>query len=451
METTRVRFAPSPTGELHVGGARTALFNYFVAKKNKGTFILRIDDTDRERSRPELERDICENLRWLGIEWDAGPDNPGSYGSLRQSERLNRHCQAAREMLANNKAYCDEGGALRLKYPTSDIVINDVICGECVFSPKALGPEPVILRQDGTPTYHLASVVDDADMGITHVIRGQDHLTNTAKQVLIFHALEARLPVFAHLPLILGTDGQKLSKRNSEGLAAVSQFRTSGYLPQALVNFLMLLGWSHPQGKEQISIEDAVEAFSLDRVGKTASIFDVPKLDWLNAWWIKHLPVEEISREALQFTAEYRDIILQRGDKYWRDVISTLRDELRSLRDAKVLAKILVAEEFEVSADSRALLTDCDEQAVCSQIAKAWLELIKETATEGDSDCYDAAQFQQLNSMLKKQLGFGGKKLFQVLRIAITGQLSGPELKAIIPFIRRELLIERASQILENF
>jgi len=262
----RVRFAPSPTGKLHIGGARTALFNYLLAKNSGGKFLLRIDDTDLARSTKENEEDILNSLKWLGLNWDEGPDTDQKFY---QTNRLERHVEVANQLLENGKAYKDHEGVVRIKYPEGNITVDDLILGPCSFETEDLGPDPVILRSDGRPTYHLASCVDDADFKITHIIRGQDHLTNTTKHIVLFDAMEVEQPKFAHLPLILGTDGSKMSKRNTESFTTVKQFMDHGYIPEALNNFLMLLGWSHPDESETLSMDDATKHFSLDRLNQT--------------------------------------------------------------------------------------------------------------------------------------------------------------------------------------
>jgi len=302
----RVRFAPSPTGLLHIGGARTALFNFLASRKEDAVFILRVDDTDKERSLVENETSILESLKWLGLNWDEGVgiEPEGPYAPYRQSERLAKHLALAEHLKSSSAAYIDDENCVRLRYPDEDIVVDDLICGECRFSPSSLGPDPVIIRSDGSPTYHLASVADDVEMGITHVIRGQDHLTNTAKHIVLFRALGAKVPAFAHLPLILGEDGSKLSKRNSTGFTTVPDFIAAGYLPEALCNFMCLLGWSHPEGKDIFNLEEAAQVFNFDRVSSTSAKFELTKLDWFNAQYIRALSPDELSEITLKWTGE---------------------------------------------------------------------------------------------------------------------------------------------------
>ena len=325
MTAPRVRFAPSPTGSLHVGGARTALYNWLFARRHGGTFILRIEDTDVERSRKELTQQIQDAMSWLGLTWDEGP--------FFQSERQRLYREAADRLLAEGKAYrafetpeqleaekkaaeaagtafrysgagrtttreeSDRRAAdgerfvLRLKMPDEPIVVDDVVQGRAEFAAGALD-DFVLLRSDGHPLYHFSVVVDDVAMGITHVVRGVDHLPNTPKHVALFRALGAPVPVFAHLGMILGADGKKLSKRH--GAAGVEEFREQGLLPEALFNFLALLGWSPGDDREKMTIEEMASVFSLERIGPSPSRFDHEKLLWLNGQYMQELSAEDL-------------------------------------------------------------------------------------------------------------------------------------------------------------
>ncbi len=445
----RVRFAPSPTGPLHIGGARTALFNYLFARAKGGSFILRIDDTDVERSRKEYEEDIVRGLEWLGISWDEGPGQGGASGPYKQSERTAFYQKAGEKLLADKKAYQDKEGTIRLRYPATEVIVDDRICGECKFSVSSLGPEPVLFRADGSPTYHLASVVDDIEMKISHVIRGQDHLTNTAKHVFLFRGLGHEPPTFAHLPLILGKEGGKLSKRNSEALVSVREFQEAGYLPEALLNFMMLLGWSHPEALEQISLDEAMKSFSLERVGKTGAIFDSAKLNWLNGWWLRHLPIEKVAEEGLAFSGEYKDQILHRGERFWREFVLELRDSMELLADIRGLLQLVFSIELDLHDEAKELLqTEGSERVV--QVISQWIRVLEEHSPEPDKESYTKEQFSQLSALLKKEVGFGGKPLFQALRIAVMGALSGPELKVLVPLISQNTLYKRAKLTLEK-
>ncbi len=347
----RVRFAPSPTGHLHIGGARTALFNWLFARRLGGTFILRIEDTDLQRSTQESVDAIIDNLRWLGLDWDEGP--------ILQSSRFRLYAPYAERLVAEGKAYLSRkrkakvdyssdqkgddaaegdrsagGGesekpAVFLKRPERAIVVNDLVHGEVSFSPDAVG-DLVLMKSDGTPTYNFACVIDDAEMRITHIIRGDDHLSNTPKQLILYEALGLPVPLFAHVPLIMGPDGSRLSKRH--GATSVGQFREEGILPEALVNFLALLGWSPGDDREIMTLEELVAAFSLDRVNKKSAVFDTQKLEWLNMKYFKKRTAEEITRMALPYLAAYGVEPAAVSAERMEAVVRLLGERFRTLR-----------------------------------------------------------------------------------------------------------------------
>src|SRR4051795_2565276 len=287
----RYRFAPSPTGALHIGGARTALYNWLLARGSGGTFVLRIEDTDRERSTPENVEQILDALRWLELDWDEGP--------LSQAERAGRHGEQIARLLEEGHAYEDDG-AVRLRVPDDgETTVTDVIRGEVTFPHSAID-DFVIRRSDGSPLYNLAVAVDDLDMGITHVVRGEDHLPNTPRKAMILKALGAEPPIYAHLPLLHGTDGKKLSKRH--GAASVQDLRNSGYLREAVINYLALLGWGYDESTTFFSIEELKELFSLERVSKNPAVFDEQKLRWVNGRYVRELSAEDLTHRLEEFT-----------------------------------------------------------------------------------------------------------------------------------------------------
>ncbi len=337
----RVRFAPSPTGQLHVGNARTALFNWLLARGSGGAFILRIEDTDAERSTRESEAAILRDLRWLGLDWDEGPDVGGPHGPYRQSERLHLYESYAKELLAAGAAYhcfCStaqldldrqaalaegrptlyagtcrhvtreqaaeriasgERPAIRFRVPHErDVVFTDAVRGDVRFQTDVIG-DPVIVRADGTPAYNFAVVVDDALMEVTHVVRGEDHISNTPRQILLYEALGFAAPVFAHLSLVMGPDHSPLSKRH--GATSVAEFRGKGYLPEALVNYLALIGWSPGGGDELLPIDELARRFSLDGVGHSAGVFDEEKLAWANRHYLKIADPSRLAELALPY------------------------------------------------------------------------------------------------------------------------------------------------------
>lgn len=296
--SVRVRLAPSPTGPLHVGTARTALFNFLYAKVHDGTFLLRIEDTDRERSKPEYAAEILEGLKWLGVVWEEGPDVGGPHGPYRQSERLAHYQEAAQRLLRQGRAEKRDGAVVFRASVESPVVVDDLIRGAVSFPPSELA-DFVIVKSDGTPLFHLTVVVDDAAMGVTHVIRGEDHLSNTPRHMLLQRALGLPTPQYAHLPLLLDARRRKLSKRTAEtGLLA---YRDQGYLPEAMVNFLVLLGWNPKTTEEVFTIEDLAERFDLAAVQRGGAVFDSQKLDWLQREHLGRLPLATLRERAAPF------------------------------------------------------------------------------------------------------------------------------------------------------
>src|SRR5918992_21795 len=310
----RVRFAPSPTGALHIGGARTALYNWLLARGSGGSLVLRIEDTDRERSTPENVEQILDALRWLELDWDEGPYS--------QSERSGRHREQIASLVSEGHAYEDEG-AIRLRVPDEgETRVEDAIRGEVVFEHVSID-DFVIARSDGSPLYNLAVAVDDLDMGISHVVRGADHLSNTPRQVMVMKALGADVPQYAHLPLLHGPDGKKLSKRH--GAASVQELREAGYLPEAVRNYLALLGWGLDASTTFMSTQELIEGFSLGRVSKSPAVFDEQKLRWMNGRYLRELSPAELAarleellgREGLQPAAAVAQEKMQTLADFW--------------------------------------------------------------------------------------------------------------------------------------
>ncbi len=324
----KTRIAPSPTGFLHVGTARTALFNWLFARKNKGKFVLRIEDTDRERSEKKFEDDIIAGLKWLGLDWDE---------MYRQSERFDIYRAYADKLLAAEKAY-QEGSAIILKYSAEPIAFNDLIRGEISFETKDQ-KEIVLIKSDGTPTYHFAVVIDDHEMGITHVIRGEDHISNTPKQIMIQEALGLPRPIYAHLPLILGPDRAKLSKRH--GAISVNDYRARGYLSEAFVNFMALLGWNPGDERELFTIEELVKEFDLDRIQKGGAIFNIEKLNWLNRQYIQKMSLEDLKKELEDYTDKKIPDQMVKLAQPRLKALSDINSELRWLETPEYQAELL--------------------------------------------------------------------------------------------------------------
>src|SRR5215210_1282938 len=337
----RVRFAPSPTGALHIGGARTALYNWLVARHSGGSFVLRIEDTDRERSTQENVEQIYDALRWLELDWDEGP--------ISQAERPDRHKEEIQRLLDEGHAYMDEG-AVRLRVPDEGATtVTDVIRGEIVFEHAAID-DFVIARSDGSPLYNLAVAVDDRDMGITHVIRGADHISNTPRQLMILEALGSSPPVFAHLPLLHGPDGKKLSKRH--GAASVQELRDAGYLPDAVRNYLALLGWGYDDSTTFFTTEELVASFDLARVSKSPAVFDEKKLRWMNGRYLREMDPDELTRLLER----------QSGRGGLREAVGISQEKMQTIDDFWTLAGFLFEER------------ETDE--------KAWSKVMKDGAAE---------------------------------------------------------------------
>ncbi|MFZ0711686.1 MAG: glutamate--tRNA ligase [Terrimicrobiaceae bacterium] len=298
--SVRTRFAPSPTGYLHVGGARTALFNWLFARKNKGTFVLRIEDTDEKRNTAEAMQAIYEGLNWLDLDWDEGPDKGGHFGPYMQSQRNAIYEKHLAQLEAEGHTYVDEG-AIRFRSPRKTVVVEDLVCGRIEFDMSNPGthPDMTLRRPDGSWIFHFVSVVDDLEMKITHVIRGEDHLSNTPKHIELYRALGAEPPRFAHIPLILNHEGKKLSKR--DGGSSVAYFLEAGYAPEAVLNYLCLLGWSPKDNREMLPLEEIRELFELGSINRRNAIFDLDKCFWLNGQYILQMSLERFYKLSLPF------------------------------------------------------------------------------------------------------------------------------------------------------
>jgi glutamyl-tRNA synthetase len=415
----RVRFAPSPTGALHIGGARTALYNWLLARGSGGALVLRIEDTDRERSTPENVEQILDALRWLELDWDEGP--------ISQAERVGRHREEIERLLSTGHAYEDEG-AVRLRVPDEgQTVVHDAIRGEIVFEHAAID-DFVIARSDGTPLYNLAVAVDDRDMGITHVVRGADHISNTPRQLIIMEALGADPPEYAHLPLLHGPDGKKLSKRH--GAASVQELRDAGYLPEAIRNYLALLGWGYDDTTTFFTTEELQQRFSLERVSKGAAVFDEQKLRWMNGRYLRELPVAELARRL------------------------EARTGLRGLEPAVAIAQ----EKMQTLADFERLCGFLYEEPE-SYDDKAWRKTMKDGAAErlaearqalAELDPWSEDRVQQTLDALVERLGAKPGQVFQPIRVAITGTTVSPGIYESVTLLGRDETLARIDRALAH-
>ena len=465
----RVRFAPSPTGPFHIGGARSALFNWLLARKTGGKLILRIEDTDLERSSRESEENIKNALKWLGIDWDEGIDIGGEYGPYRQTERLPIYAEYTERLLASGKAYrcyctdqeldaerqklmaegqtprylgkcrqltaADEAALLaegrkptvRFRVPENqDITFQDAVRGTVSFDSNGIG-DYVIVKSDGIPVYNYAVVLDDALMKITHVVRAEEHLSNTPRQILLYQALGLPLPIFGHVSLILGKDRSKMSKRH--GATSVEQYKALGYLPEALVNFLALLGWS-PVGEQEIfSSAELIELFSLDHVAKNPAVFDIDKLNWINSQYLKRLDLDHLTDMALPHLLEAGliEAELTAERKAWvTQVVGAVREYISFAAQIPEHAAVFFQDEITMENDETAdVLRDPD----VPQVMEAFLNKL------AAMDPVDGEQVQAALKAVGKELKLGGKKVFMPVRVALTGKMHGPELIALIPLL----------------
>jgi nondiscriminating glutamyl-tRNA synthetase len=473
-EGVRVRFAPSPTGLLHIGNARTALYNKLFALQHEGIFILRIEDTDVERHDPDAEAAIMGDLRWLGMAWDEGPEAGGEHGSYRQSERGNIYHEYAQKLLKAGHAYpcyctpeelaemrkqllakgerprylgtCRELSfqqireferegrkpSLRFMIPAGATIVYDIIHGKKVFENNLL-EDFVIMRSDGRPAYNFAAVVDDALMEISHVIRGEDHLPNTPRQILLYEALGFTLPRFAHHPFLVAPEGERLSKRY--GATSVRAYRDEGFLPQAVTNYLALLGGGISGGGEVMSWKQMIKQFFLEGMARSPATFDLGKLRWLNRSHLRAMKGEEIVPLVRPFL---QDLPLEKvNDRWLMHVLDAVKENAETLAEFRDYISIFLPGEFAVDNEARSILAEDGALTV----VKAMEEVVKGFKGVEEDD------FPQIVSELKKQTGLKGKKLFAPIRAALTGRLEGPELKHILPLLGKKVILERLAQV----
>lgn len=462
--SVRVRIAPSPTGYLHVGTARAALFNWLYARHHDGTFIVRVDDTDRERSTPEFEQDILTSLRWLGLDWDEGVAVGGPHGSYRQSDRYERYQQAAEQLLASGAAYHDdrspedldalrklaqteglhpghyirrpdhpgEAGAVRLSIPQdAPVSFDDLVRGIVSFEPRDLD-DFVILRSDGTPTYHLASTVDDVDYQITHVARGEDLLPSTPKHILLTRALGADEATYAHLPLLFGTDGKKLSKRFAA--TSLSIYRDEGYLPDAVFNYLSLLGWSLDAETTIFSREQAVAAFDLRDVSKNPAVFDPEKLSWINGEYIRALPSDsfaELTRERVEVAAGH-PLDSEDWNRYL-SIAPLVQERSKLLIEAGDQVRFLFADlEYEPTSWEKVMSREGVPEILGEALQR--LESV---------DPWEASPIETALRAMLEDLEMGAAKGLQPIRVAITGSSISPPLFESLAVLGKEDSLDR--------
>ncbi len=433
----RVRFAPSPTGYLHVGGARTALFNWLFARRHGGTFVLRIEDTDAERSSWEMVAGIVDGLRWLGLDWDEGPDIGGPHAPYFQSQRLEKYREYAQRLVQTGKAYQD-AGAVRFKVPPGVTRFEDLVHGAIEFDNEHI-EDFVILRSDGHPTYHLSVVVDDIDMAITHVVRGDDHISNTPKQVLLYEAFGKAVPQFAHVPLIMGPDKKRLSKRH--GATSVMEYQRLGYLPEAMVNFLALLGWNPGGDREVLSRDDLKTLFTLEGISGGNAIFNADKLDWFNQQHIGRLPAGELLRrmeEPLRAAGLWRDTLLTAESAWVVSVLDLLQPRVKKLEQLVDELRPFLVEQPEM-----------DPAAAAKHLSPEIRPALAQLATILDSlEPYDAATLEQGLRSIAERAGVKAAALIHATRVAVTGRAVSAGLFDVLVLLGRRVTLQRLDRAL---
>jgi nondiscriminating glutamyl-tRNA synthetase len=481
----RVRFAPSPTGNLHIGTVRTALFNWLYTRSQKGVFVLRIEDTDLKRSHPEYEENILQGMKWLGLDFDEGPGKEGDFGPYRQSERMEAGCYKKhidRLMSAGDAYPCfctdtdidqerevaqkesrpyvyskkcasltaeevtknHESGVkstIRFKMQKDEkLRFTDLIRGDITFD-LALISDFVIMKSDGSPTYNFAVVADDIDMEISHVIRGEDHISNTPRQIALFKALNARPPKFAHMPMILGEDRSKLSKRH--GATGITEYRDQGFLPDAFFNFLTLLGWSPKDGKEILSKSDLVSRFSLKQLSKSNAVFDLTKVKWMNGQYIRKLEKSALFKVVAPFISDEKK---SRLSAYSQDqienIVFSVRDNLDVLSDIDQHLDVYLYDDETFKAQISTFSFESTDLTA--------LQLFRESVS-GEQEALSSASLNGIFSIVQEKSGLGKGKIFKPIRFAASGSKVGPDLKTFLEIIGSSRLIDRLDYVISKF
>ena len=439
MDSPRLRFAPSPTGFLHVGGARTALFNWLYARRHGGVFVLRIEDTDVERSSPEMVTGILDGLRWLGIDWDEGPEIGGPHAPYFQSERLERAREAAQRLLAQGLASRDEG-AIRFKVPPGKTTFVDLVHGPIEFDNEHI-ESYVILRSDGHPTYHLSVVVDDIDMAITHVVRGDDHISNTPKQVLLYQAFGAVVPSFAHVPLIMGPDKKRLSKRH--GATSVMEYERQGYIREGMVNFLALLGWSPGSDEELFTTRELIDRFTLEDISGGNAVFNTEKLDWYNHQHLLRLSDDDLIARltgVLQEAGLWRDELSTTDRAWFLAVLALLKPRAKRLTEYVDGLRPFLADPADYDPD--AVRKHLSAEGLADHVAA-----LKDAFAEAAP--FDEASLEQTLRQLAERRGIKAGALIHATRIAMTGRMVSPGLFEMVALLGRGRVLARLGLLLD--
>ncbi|MGG1453685.1 glutamate--tRNA ligase [Bacillus licheniformis] len=480
----RVRYAPSPTGHLHIGNARTALFNYLFARSQGGKFIIRIEDTDRKRNIEGGEQSQLNYLKWLGIDWDESVDVGGEYGPYRQSERNDIYKTYYEELLEKGQAYkcyCTEEElekereeqaargemprysgkcrnltkeeqekleaegrqpSIRFKVPQGEVIrFDDIVKGEISFETDGIG-DFVIVKKDGTPTYNFAVAVDDYLMKMTHVLRGEDHISNTPKQIMIYNALGWDIPAFGHMTLIVNESRKKLSKRDESIIQFIEQYEELGYLPEALFNFITLLGWS-PVGEEELfTKEQFIEIFDVNRLSKSPAVFDTHKLKWVNNQYVKKLDLDqviELTVPHLQKAGKVSEELSGSEQEWVRKLISLYQEQLSYGAEIVELTELFFKDDIQYNREARTVL----EEEQVPEVLRVFAEKLEQL------DSFTADEIKASIKAVQKETGHKGKKLFMPIRVATTGQTHGPELPQSIELLGKDTVLKRLHNIIQ--
>ena len=436
----RVRFAPSPTGYLHIGGARTALFNWLYAKHTGGTLVLRIEDTDRARNTEQAAQAIYDGLRWLGLDWDEGPEAGGNFGPYFQSEREAIYQSYLDKLRVAGRVY-DDAGSVRFRFAREKVVVDDVICGRIEFDMASAetNPDMTIRRPDGSWIFHFVNVVDDMEMKISHVIRGEDHLSNTPKHVQLYRAFDATPPRFAHIPLILNKNGSKMSKRDQG--ASLNTYIEGGYLPEAVRNYLCLLGWSPKDNREKLEIDEVVRLFDLEKVHRKNASFDLDKCTWLNGEYVRELSDDRfhnLAREAL----EKSGIDLSRfPPDYIRAALETCKGKFKIFSELPGYCGFYFNDDFEYNPDGIAKHFVAENKPRLLAVREAFAAL----------ENFDAASLETALKATAAQLGVKVGALVHPTRLAVTGSNAGPSLYHLLEILGKEKVLARIDRALASF
>jgi glutamyl-tRNA synthetase len=434
--SVRVRFAPSPTGFLHVGGARTALFNWLFARHCQGMFLLRIEDTDKNRERDEAVQVIYDGLRWLGLDWDEGAGVGGEYGPYFQSQRNAVYEKYLNLLQSKNLLYEDEG-AVRFRSSHKSVILNDLVCGRIEFD-RSMDPDMTIRRPDGSWIFHFVNVVDDLEMKISHVIRGEDHLSNTAKHVELYQALGATPPRFAHIPLILNRDGSKMSKRDAG--ASVASYQEQGYAPEAVLNYLCLLGWSPKDNREKIEIQEVIQLFDLTKINRRNAAFDLDKCYWLNGQYLLHMSLDRF-RELSEPFIQKAGIAI--GDEaYLLKVLEIVKEKVKLCKDVPDWIGYFFTEEYPF-----------DPEAVEQTLGKpgAIDRLRRLRDKYAGLEDWSATGLETALKELGAETGSKTSELVHPARVAVSGRSIGPSLYHMLEVMGKERVLKRIDRVLRTF